>query len=75
MDDGWNANKANEFVRLALDEIERLGDKLSPARAEALLDEFERDIHLAFLREDLGAVMDISAEYSRRFRILDEDEM
>jgi hypothetical protein len=75
MDDGWNANKANEFVRLALDEIEKLGEKLSPARAEALLDEFERDIHLAFLREDLGAVMDISAEYSRRFRILGEDEM
>jgi hypothetical protein len=74
MDDGWNADKANEYVRFALEEIEKLGEKLSPARAEALLDEFERDIHLAFLREDLGAVMNITEEYSRRFRILGEDE-
>jgi hypothetical protein len=35
---------ANQFLRAALIEIDELGDKLSPARAEALLDEFEHDI-------------------------------
>jgi hypothetical protein len=74
MDDGWNVDQANQFVRLALNEIEQLEEKLSPARAEALLDEFERDIHLAFLRRDLTAVLNISEEYVRRFRILGEED-
>ena len=48
MDDEWNPDKANQLVRLTLNEIEQLEEKLSPARAEALLDEFEQDIHDAF---------------------------
>jgi hypothetical protein len=74
MADGWNADKANGSVRLALNEIEKLEETLSPARAEALLDEFERDISLAFLRQDLAAVMNISEEYTRRFRVLKEED-
>jgi hypothetical protein len=70
----WNPDKANELVRLALSEIELLEEKLSPARAEALLDEFERAIHQAFLRRDLTAVTDTCEEYARRFRKLGEEE-
>jgi hypothetical protein len=50
------------------------GDKLSPARAEALLDEFEQEIGGAFLRQDRSAVMANCEEYARRFRALREEE-
>jgi hypothetical protein len=52
MDDEWNPDKANQLVRITLNEIEELEEKLSPVRAEALLDEFEHDIHDAFLRQN-----------------------
>ena len=74
MDDEWNPDKANQLVRLTLNEIEQLAEKLSPARAEALLDEFEHDIHDAFLRQDLSAVMNNCEKYERRFRALGEEE-
>jgi hypothetical protein len=70
----WNPDKANELVRHALNEIERLEEKLSPARAEALLDEFERAIHQAFLRQNLTAVTDTCEEYARRFRKLGAED-
>ena len=43
VNDKWNAEQANQLLRAALGEIDELGDKLSPARAETLLDKFERD--------------------------------
>ena len=61
-------------MRETLDEIGELEDKLSPARAEALLDEFEHDIRRAFIRQDLSAVMNDCEEYVRRFRALSEEE-
>jgi hypothetical protein len=70
----WNPDKANELVKLALSEIELLEEKLSPARAEALLDEFERAIHQSFVRRNLTAVADTCEEYARRFRKLGEEE-
>jgi hypothetical protein len=57
-----------------LDEIGELEDKLSPARAEALLDEFENDIRVAFVRRDLSAVEENCEKYLRRFRALGEEE-
>jgi hypothetical protein len=74
MNDKWNAEQANQLLRAALAEIDELGDKLSPARAEALLDEFEQEIGRAFLRQDMSAVMANCEEYSRRFRALGEEE-
>jgi len=74
LDDEWNADQANQLLRVTLDEIELLGDKLSPARAEALLDEFEHDIREAFLRRDLSAVVNNCEKYGRRFRALGEEE-
>ena len=50
MDDLWNPEEANELLRAVLVEIEALAEQLSPARAEALLDEFEEDIGHAFVR-------------------------
>ena len=47
----WNIARANQLLRAALAEIDELGEKLSPARAEALLDEFEHDISGAFCAE------------------------
>ena len=47
---------------------------LSPARAEALLDEFEREIGAAVLRQDMATVMANCEEYARRFRALAEEE-
>jgi hypothetical protein len=70
----WNAEQANQLLRAALGEIDQVGDKLSPARAEALLDEFERDVCGAFLRQDMSAVMANCEEYARRFRALGEEE-
>ena len=42
--DKWNIARANQLLSAVLAEIDELGDKLSPARAEALLNEFEHDI-------------------------------
>jgi hypothetical protein len=64
----WNMAIANQLLRAALAEIDELGDKLSPARAEALLDEFEHDISGALLRRDMSAVMAHCQTYARRFR-------
>jgi hypothetical protein len=66
----WDAAKANLLLRTALDEIDSLGDQLSPARAEALLDEFERAVSNAFLLHDLAAVAALCVDYARRFRTL-----
>jgi hypothetical protein len=57
INDKWNAEQANQRIRVVLAEIDELGDKLSPARAEALLDEFEREIGGAFLRQDIGRIL------------------
>jgi hypothetical protein len=70
----WNAERANQLLQGALAEIDELGDKLSPARAEALLDEFEHDISGAFLRQDMSAVMANCEKYARRFRALGKEE-
>jgi hypothetical protein len=59
---------------VVLAEIDELGDKLSPARAEALLDEFEREIGAAVLRQDMATVMANCEEYARRFRALAEED-
>jgi hypothetical protein len=52
----WDDEEATGLLHAALAEIEALSDELSPARAEVLLDEFERDVGSAFLRQDLPAV-------------------
>jgi len=70
----WDAETANQLLRAALAEIDALGEKLSPARAEALLDEFERAIGSAFLLRNLAAVAALCADYARRFRALGEDD-
>jgi hypothetical protein len=74
MNDKWDAEQANQLLRAALAEIDELGDKLSPARAEALLDEFQHEIGVAFLRQDISAVMAHCEEYVRRFQALGEEE-
>jgi hypothetical protein len=66
----WNDEEATGLLRAALAEIDALSDELSPARAEALLDEFERDVGSAFLRQDLPAVKTTCEGYQRRFRTL-----
>jgi hypothetical protein len=70
----WNIARANQLLRAALAEIDELGDKLSPARAEALLDEFEQDISGAFLLQDMSAVTAHCEAYARRFRALGEEK-
>jgi hypothetical protein len=74
MNDEWNAEQANLLLRAALAEIDEMGDRLSPARAEALLDEFEQEIGGAFLRQNMSAVNTICGEYARRFRALGEEK-
>ena len=74
MDDQWKAEEANLMLRAVLAEIDALADKLSPARAEALLDEFQQDIASAFLSQDLSAVKANCKDYRRRFRRLAEEE-
>lgn len=74
MNDRWDEEEANRLLRAALAEIDALGEELSPARAEALLDEFEQAVGRAFLRHDLAAVRVTCQEYERRFRALSEDE-
>jgi hypothetical protein len=74
LDDQWNAEEANRMLRAVLAEIDAFADKLSPARAEALLDEFQQDIASAFLRQDLSAVKANCEDYRRRFRTLAEED-
>jgi hypothetical protein len=70
VDDLWNPEEANELLRVVLVEIEALAEQLSPARAEALLEEFEEDVGHAFLIQDMGAVKVVCELYERRFRAL-----
>jgi len=70
----WNIERANQFLRAALAEIDELGDTLSPARAEALLEEFEHHISGAFLRQDMSAVMANCEKYARHFPALGEEK-
>jgi hypothetical protein len=70
VDDLWNPDGANDLLRAVLVEIEALAEQLSPARAEALLDEFEEDIGHAFLTQDMSAVKVVCELYERRFRAL-----
>jgi hypothetical protein len=74
LNDRWDEEEANRLLRAALAEIDALGEELSPARAEALLDEFEQAVGRAFLRHDLSALRVTCEEYERRFRALSEDE-
>jgi hypothetical protein len=74
INDKWNAEQADQLLRAVLADIDELGDKLSPARAEALLDDFEHEISGAFLRQDIAAVMANCEEYARRFRTLAQEE-
>jgi hypothetical protein len=74
LNDRWNEEEAKQLLRAALAEIDALGEKLSPARAEALLDEFEQAVGRDFLRRNLSAVKLTCEEYERRFRALSEDE-
>ena len=62
--------QAFDLLRAALGEIDALSDELSPVRAEALLDEFERVVGSAFLRQDLSAIKATCEGYRRRFRTL-----
>ena len=74
MGEKWNIARANQLLRAALSEIDEFGDKLSRARAEALLDEFEHDINAAFLRRDMSAAIAHCDTYARRFRVLGEEK-
>jgi hypothetical protein len=74
LDNLWNSEFANELLRAVLVEIEALADQLSPARAEALLDEFEQDVGHAFLTQDVRAVKVVCELYVRRFRVLAGEE-
>ena len=51
-------------------EVGALAEECIPAQAEALLDEFERDIKDGFLLKSLAVVRATCAEYARRFRAL-----
>jgi hypothetical protein len=62
--------QAFDLLRDALGEIGALSHELAPARAEELLDEFERVVGGAFLRQDLSAVAATCEGYRRRFRSL-----
>jgi hypothetical protein len=70
LNDRWDDEETIGLLRAALAEIEALSYDLSPARAEVLLDEFEREVGSAFLRQDLPAVKVICEGYQRRFRTL-----
>src|SRR5260370_42035173 len=70
LNDRWDHEKATGLLRASLTEIDALSDELSPARAEALLDEFERDVGSAFLRQDLPAVKVTCEGHQGRFRTL-----
>ena len=70
MDEQWDLKEANRLVGNALVEIEALAEQLIPARAEALLDEFERDIREGFLLQSITIITATCVEYGRRFRAL-----
>jgi hypothetical protein len=70
LDDGWNIAEANRLVADTLVEIDVLAERIIPARAEALLDEFERDIKDGFLLQNITVVRATGDEYRRRFRAL-----
>jgi hypothetical protein len=74
LDDKWNADQANQHLRVTLDEIETVSGKLSLPCAEALLIEFEHDIREAFLRQDLAGVMSNCEKYTRRVRALSAEK-
>jgi hypothetical protein len=74
LDNLWNPEFANDLLRAALVEIAELAEQLSPARAEALLDEFEQDVGHAFLTQDMRAVKVACGLYVRRFRVLAGEE-
>jgi hypothetical protein len=74
LDDLWNPEFANDLLRAVLVEIEALAEQLSPARAEALLDEFEQDVGHAFLTQDMRAAKVVCELYVRRFRVLAGEE-
>jgi hypothetical protein len=70
LDDGWNIEEANRLVGHTLVETDALAEQAIPARAEALLDEFERDIKDGFLLRSITVVRATCEEYGRRFRAL-----
>ena len=70
----WDDKEATEVLRTALAEIGTLSDRLSPARAEALLDEFELEVGSAFVRQNLSAVKATCKGYQRRLRGLAKEE-
>jgi hypothetical protein len=70
LDDRWNIEEANRLVRNTLVEVDALAEQLIPARAEALLDEFERDIKNGFLLRSITVVNATCEQYGRRFRAL-----
>jgi hypothetical protein len=70
LDDGWNIAEANRLVADTLVEIDVLAERIIPVRAEALLDEFERDIKDGFLLQSITIVRATCYEYGRRFRAL-----
>ena len=74
MDDSWNLLEANRVVSNALVEIDALAEQLIPARAEALLDEFERAIQRGFRLQMITIVTAMCEEYTRRFRALAAEE-
>jgi hypothetical protein len=74
LNDRWHGEEATGLLRATLAEIDALSDRLSPARAEALLDEFELDVGSAFLRQNLSAVKATCEGYERRFRALAEEK-
>ena len=74
MHDEWEIEEANRLVGVTLVEIGALAEQIIPAQAEALLDEFERDIKDGFLLKNLSVVRSTCEEYARRFRALVRDE-
>ena len=74
MDDEWKISEASRLVGDTLVEIGALAEQIIPARAEALLDEFERDIKDGFMLKSLTVVRATCAEYARRFRALVSDQ-
>lgn len=67
LDERWNVENATDLLRAALAGIDALSDELSAARAETLLDEFEREVGEAFVRQDLRAIKVTCNGYQRRF--------
>jgi hypothetical protein len=74
VNDTWNIDEANRLVRNALVEIDAVAEQIIPARAEALLDEFERDIRDGFLLKSIAVVKATCGEYGRRCQALVADK-